>query len=93
MRMMFCIASLKTFFCFQILINAALGFDTFMVMRHGFRKSSGSEIQEPPVTTTTKSVRIPGEQLGCYYCNDVVAPGDVRSFVVIISLFTLSYWI
>ena len=44
------------------MINAALGFDTFLVMRHGVR--GGEALAE-------------GEtQLGCYFCNDVVAPGD-----------------
>ena len=58
----------------QILINAALGFDTFMVMRHGHRKNVSVEKKETP---TTNTVRIPGDQLGCYYCSDVVAPGNV----------------
>ncbi|SAM04586.1 hypothetical protein [Absidia glauca] len=35
-------------------INAALGFDTYLVMRHG------------PT----------GNPLGCYFCNDIVAPTD-----------------
>ena len=60
---------------FQILINAALGFDTFMVMRHGHRK--GVVENEKKETPSTKTVRISGDQLGCYYCNDVVAPGNV----------------
>lgn len=43
----------------KIVMNAALGFDTYVVMRHG---------PEP---------REEGEKtLGCYFCNDVVAPGD-----------------
>eukprot|EP00111_Clytia_hemisphaerica_P010491 TCONS_00030654-protein len=58
----------------KILINAALGFDTFMVMRHGHRK--GVVESEKKETTSTKTVRISGDQLGCYYCNDVVAPGN-----------------
>ncbi|KAL2866353.1 putative autophagy ubiquitin-activating enzyme ApgG [Aspergillus lucknowensis] len=41
----------------KIVMNAALGFDTFVVMRHG------------DVNTDN-----PGEELGCYFCNDVVAP-------------------
>lgn len=43
----------------KIVMNAALGFDSFVVMRHG---TSGSS---------------PGQELGCYFCNDVVAPSDV----------------
>ncbi|KAF9439057.1 Autophagy protein 7 [Entomortierella beljakovae] len=51
----------------KIVINAALGFDTFLVMRHGigldreYHASAGST------------------PLGCYFCNDVVAPTDSLS--------------
>lgn len=45
----------------KIVMNAALGFDTFVVMRHGL-----SNPQDPT------------QELGCYFCNDVVAPTDVR---------------
>lgn len=45
----------------KIVMNAALGFDTFVVMRHG--------LSNPQDLT---------QQLGCYFCNDVVAPTDVR---------------
>jgi ubiquitin-like modifier-activating enzyme ATG7 len=38
----------------KLIINAALGFDSYLVMRHGRQ----------------------GEDLGCYFCTDVVAPGD-----------------
>jgi ubiquitin-like modifier-activating enzyme ATG7 len=41
----------------KIVINSALGFDTYLVMRHGSRQGSSN--------------------LGCYYCNDIVAPTDV----------------
>ncbi|KAJ3254948.1 Autophagy protein 7 [Boothiomyces macroporosus] len=44
----------------KIVINTALGFDSFLVMRHGMR-----EIGENVDT-----------RLGCYFCNDVVAPVD-----------------
>ncbi len=45
----------------KIVMNAALGFDTFVVMRHG-----------------VKVEHAPDQELGCYFCNDVVAPADVR---------------
>jgi ubiquitin-like modifier-activating enzyme ATG7 len=44
----------------KIVMNAALGFDTFVVMRHGVAAADGG-----------------AAVLGCYFCNDVVAPGDV----------------
>ncbi|EMG48479.1 APG7 Ubiquitin-like modifier-activating enzyme ATG7 [Candida maltosa Xu316] len=43
----------------KIIINAALGFDSYLVMRHGSIKQQ--------------------DRLGCYYCNDVVAPNDSLS--------------
>ncbi|KAF9457980.1 hypothetical protein BDZ94DRAFT_1313718 [Collybia nuda] len=48
----------------KIVINAALGFDTFLVMRHGTRATS-----TPPNGKANP-------RLGCYYCNDIVAPSD-----------------
>ena len=44
----------------KIVMNAALGFDTFVVMRHG-----------------AKNEAHPEKELGCYFCNDIVAPADV----------------
>ncbi|KAF2124191.1 autophagy-related protein 7 [Dothidotthia symphoricarpi CBS 119687] len=46
----------------KIVLNAALGFDTFVVMRHGLRTTQEGEVE-----------------LGCYFCNDVVAPADSLS--------------
>ena len=43
----------------KIVINAALGFDTYMVMRHGAKPQTAEQ-----------------QELGCYFCNDVVAPQD-----------------
>jgi len=54
----------------QIVLNAALGFDTYLVMRHGVRVSS--------LSTGTDGK--PHQKLGCYYCNDIVAPADVSCF-------------
>jgi ubiquitin-like modifier-activating enzyme ATG7 len=44
----------------KIVMNAALGFDTYVVMRHGVSSEDGGS-----------------SSLGCYFCNDVVAPSDV----------------
>ena len=41
----------------KVCITAALGFETFLVMRHGVSVLEGA-----------------AERLGCYFCNDVVAP-------------------
>ena len=46
----------------KVVMNAALGFDSFVVMRHGARNEERPE-----------------EELGCYFCNDIVAPADVRA--------------
>ena len=46
----------------KVVMNAALGFDTFVVMRHGLRNKEN-----------------PDKELGCYFCNDVVAPADVSN--------------
>lgn len=48
----------------KIVINAALGFDSYLVMRHG------AGIEQPQ-----------DKRLGCYFCNDIVAPADVRRIV------------
>ena len=53
----------------KLCMNAALGFDSYLVMRHGDNyypnepQPSDSTIPQPP-------------KLGCYFCSDVVAPTD-----------------
>ena len=92
----------------KIVINTALGFDTFVVMRHGLKQpipkegpanGEGQVVQHSEDTSsplkvaasdpveTDGSVRSQslapnrpkddgGEELGCYFCSDVVAPAD-----------------
>lgn len=45
----------------KICMTIALGFETFLAMRHG------QSVYKHDVT-------LHGERLGCYFCNDVVAP-------------------
>ncbi|XP_054834470.1 ubiquitin-like modifier-activating enzyme ATG7 isoform X2 [Eublepharis macularius] len=69
----------------KLVINAALGFDTFVVMRHGLKRPKHQEVGDSPCNNPAGSAdllgsslfsNIPGYKLGCYFCNDVVAPGD-----------------
>ncbi|UZJ55215.1 hypothetical protein CBS101457_004535 [Exobasidium rhododendri] len=47
----------------KLVMNTALGFDTFVAMRHG-----ANPVQQSQKVNSTR--------LGCYYCNDIVAPTD-----------------
>lgn len=68
----------------KLVINAALGFDTFVVMRHGLKKGKQEEANDShssipgssDLLSSSLFSNIPGYKLGCYFCNDVVAPGD-----------------
>ncbi|RVX68929.1 Ubiquitin-like modifier-activating enzyme atg7 [Exophiala mesophila] len=53
----------------KIVMNAALGFDTYVVMRHGVKLEGTDQ------TSASQPSSQQGE-LGCYFCNDVVAPAD-----------------
>ncbi|PVZ99259.1 hypothetical protein BB558_004721 [Smittium angustum] len=52
----------------KLTICVALGFDSFVVMRHGIS-----------IDDNSKKVLGVIQQLGCYFCNDVVAPIDSMS--------------
>ncbi|KAF4319029.1 hypothetical protein BBO99_00006640 [Phytophthora kernoviae] len=47
----------------KLLLNAALGFDSYLVMRHGVHPAN----EEGDVSRAS---------LGCYFCNDIVSPRD-----------------
>lgn len=59
----------------KVVINAALGFDTFVVMRHG---AGPFEADPTPLPDAPPEIP-PPKRLGCYFCNDVVAPADSLS--------------
>lgn len=62
----------------KLVINAALGFDTYLVQRHGFSTSTDIDsIEDEEVNLNIN--KIEGSRLGCYYCNDVVAPGKCKN--------------
>ena len=71
----------------KIVMNAALGFDTYVVMRHGVKASPPSHAVDQPTTDEQQEAQqqqqqqpsqrpTQTEELGCYFCNDVVAPAD-----------------
>lgn len=74
-----------TFIFLQITITAALGFDSFLVMRHGAGPFSVThDVKTEAVNGLSADMdnlalnnRDGGQRLGCYFCNDVVAPTDV----------------
>lgn len=69
----------------KLVINAAIGFDTFLLQRFGVRDYSklgvedgGDRKKEQNSTSSTSDAvnYLASDQLGCYFCNDIVAPGD-----------------
>jgi ubiquitin-like modifier-activating enzyme ATG7 len=63
--------------CGTPVVNIALGFDTYVVMRHGVPRPADS--RSNAVTKPGSNGTVPAV-LGCYFCSDVVAPTDSLSF-------------
>jgi len=76
----------------KLVLNAALGFDTFLVMRHGDRtgvaaqadasaapSSASASAAAPSSAASTHAADGGASDLGCYFCSDVVAPTDSLS--------------
>lgn len=78
----------------KLVINAAIGFDTFLLQRFGIRdyelsgdpttisptdqpsNSKGGDSRSTDELSAKHSTQLQSDQLGCYFCNDIVAPGD-----------------
>ncbi|VDN12697.1 unnamed protein product [Dibothriocephalus latus] len=68
----------------KIAITAALGFDSYLVMRHGLPPVPGTSPSQPSNQETSSKAlsgdgrlrKLAGSQLGCYFCNDVVGPSN-----------------
>ncbi|CAL0329420.1 unnamed protein product [Lupinus luteus] len=72
----------------KITITSALGFDSFLVMRHGAGPFSHASSDFNAETANSSSADMPKccendanekHRLGCYFCSDVVAPTDSTS--------------
>ena len=64
----------------KLLINVALGFDSYLVMRHGLTYTNTNTTTTTPTSSTSSNEEInthtqkPQQQpLGCYFCSDIVA--------------------
>jgi len=58
----------------KLVINVALGFSSWVIQRHGVWSAEDLEAVKRSPTAELKTSR-----LGCYFCNDIVAPRDSLS--------------
>jgi len=64
----------------KLALTVALGFDDFVIIRHG----SNPPPKQQSTTSDDLSIQSGGRELsgsflGCYFCNDVTAPGNSTS--------------
>ncbi|EFC44242.1 predicted protein, partial [Naegleria gruberi] len=60
----------------KIIINAALGFESYLVMRYGVYGDNSNDNNNNDSTNENNDEfkEMTSKRLGCYFCNDVVAP-------------------
>uniref|UniRef100_A0A914ZTC2 Ubiquitin-like modifier-activating enzyme ATG7 n=2 Tax=Parascaris univalens TaxID=6257 RepID=A0A914ZTC2_PARUN len=58
----------------KLAISVAMGFDSYVVIRHGVTCFDGES--EANSAQTSDKLLIAGSELGCYFCSDVTAPGN-----------------
>lgn len=57
-----------------------MGFDSYLVMRHGSTKAPMTDDNMDANIDIDGLKCIRGDQLGCYFCNDITAPGNVSTY-------------
>ncbi len=62
----------------KCVVNAALGFDNYVVMRHGNQDMEAIKCGKEDTSSESKETSFQ-QRLGCYFCSDVIAPTDVRN--------------
>ncbi|KHN87023.1 Ubiquitin-like modifier-activating enzyme ATG7 [Toxocara canis] len=60
----------------KLAISVAMGFDSYVVIRHGVMPVGEQTKISAPEEVCSDGLLIPGSQLGCYFCSDVTAPGN-----------------
>ncbi|KRX96552.1 putative ATP-dependent RNA helicase DHX35 -like protein, partial [Trichinella pseudospiralis] len=64
----------------KIAITVALGFDSYLILRHGFgcgKKSAAGDLDvQSTLQSAESSTSASGTNLACYFCCDVTAPGN-----------------
>ncbi|KAK6026777.1 putative E1-like protein-activating enzyme Gsa7p/Apg7p, partial [Ostertagia ostertagi] len=61
----------------KIAFSVALGFDNYVVIRHGVKSGDTAEVpSSSDITSVREGTVIPYSELACYFCSDVTAPGN-----------------